>query len=92
MERTLAEAGYTLTEPPTCQADLGADGRRLGLAGAVTCSGEVSTGETYQATFDGLVTLTGRCPGSLQVEIMGDPEVALERVDVCRIARLLEGG
>jgi hypothetical protein len=51
----------------------------------------VSTGEAYEAVFDGVVTLTGRCPGSLRVEIMGDPEVTLARVDVCRIARLLEG-
>jgi hypothetical protein len=91
VEQTLAEAGYTLTSPPTCTADLGADARTLGLTGEVACTGEVSTGETYEAVFDGLVTLTGRCPGSLRVEIMGDPEVALDRVDVCRIARLLEG-
>lgn len=92
VEQTLAEAGYTLQDPPACQADLGADGQRLGLTGEVVCTGTVTSGETYEATFDGLVTLTGRCPGSLQIEIMGDPEVTLKRVDVCRIARLLEGG
>jgi hypothetical protein len=58
---------------------------------AAAATGEVSTGEAYEAVFDGVVTLTGRCPGSLRVEIMGDPEVTLARVDVCRIARLLEG-
>lgn len=92
VEQTLAEAGYTLTEPPACSTDLSASGIRLGLGGEVTCTGETSTGARYQATFDGLITLQGRCPGSLQVDIVGDPAVSLKRIDVCRIARLLEGG
>ncbi len=92
VERTLAEAGYTVTEPPVCSADLSASGARLGLGGEVTCTGEISTGARYEAVFDGLITLQGRCPGSLQVDIVGDPTVSLKEIDVCRIARLLEGG
>ena len=92
VEQTLAEAGYTITEPPTCSADLRASGARLGLGGQVTCTGETSTGAGYEATFDGLITLQGRCPGSLQVDIVGDPAVSLKKIDVCRVARLLEGG
>lgn len=92
VERTLAEAGYTLTEPPTCSSDLSASGARLGLGGQVTCEGETSTGASYEAAFDGLITLQGRCPGSLQVDIVGDPAVSIEKIDVCRVARLLEGG
>jgi hypothetical protein len=88
----LAEAGYTVTEPPTCSPDLRASGARLGLGGTVTCTGETSTGDAYEATFDGLITLQGRCPGSLQVDIVNDPAVSLEKIDVCRVARLLEGG
>jgi hypothetical protein len=92
VERTLAEAGYTVTEPPACTADLSASGARLGLGGDVTCTGEISTGDPYEAVFSGLITLQGRCPGSLQVDIVGDPTVSLKRIDVCRVARLLEGG
>ncbi len=92
VEQTLAEAGYTLSEPPACSTDLKASGIRLGLGGEATCTGETSTGSRYQATFDGLITLQGRCPGSLQVDIVGDPAVSLKRIDVCRMARLLEGG
>jgi hypothetical protein len=92
VEQTLAEAGYTITEPPSCSADLSASGVRLGLGGKVTCTGETSTGAGYEATFDGLITLQGRCPGSLQVDIVGDPAVSLKKIDVCRVARLLEGG
>lgn len=92
VEQTLAEAGYTITEPPSCSADLSASGARLGLGGKVTCTGETSRGSGYEATFDGLITLQGRCPGSLKVDIVGDPTVSLKRIDVCRIARLLEGG
>jgi hypothetical protein len=92
VEQTLAEAGYTITEPPSCSADLTASGVRLGLGGEVTCTGETSTGAGYEATFDGLITLQGRCPGSLQVDIVGDPAVSLKKIDVCRVARLLEGG
>jgi len=92
VEQTLAEAGYTVTEPPSCSADLSASGARLGLGGEVTCTGETSTGAGYEATFDGLITLRGRCPGSLQVDIVGDPAVSLKKIDVCRVARLLEGG
>ena len=92
VEQTLAEAGYTITEPPACSADLSASGVRLGLGGEVTCTGETSTGAGYKATFDGLITLQGRCPGSLQVDIVDEPALSLETIDVCRVARLLEGG
>ncbi len=92
VEQTLVEAGYTITEPPACSADLSASGARLGLGGEVTCTGETSTGAGYEAVFSGLITLQGRCPGSLQVDIVGDPAVSLKKIDVCRVARLLEGG
>jgi hypothetical protein len=92
VEQSLAEVGYTVTEPPTCSPDLSASGARLSLSGQVSCEGETSTGASYEAAFDGLITLQGRCPGSLQVDIVGDPAVSLEKIDVCRVARLLEGG
>lgn len=92
VERSLAEAGFAVTEPPTCSPDLQASGARLGLGGTVTCTGETSAGAPYEATFDGLITLRGRCPGNLQVDIVDEPAVSLEKIDVCRVARLLEGG
>jgi outer membrane murein-binding lipoprotein Lpp len=92
VERTLGEAGYTITDPPSCTADLSADGVRVGLSGQVECEGQISTGAAYRATFEGDITLTGRCPGSLRIEVDGEDTIATERLDVCRIALLLEGG
>ncbi len=92
VERTLGEAGYTITDPPSCSADLSADGVRIGLGGQVDCEGEISTGAAYQATFDGEITLSGRCPGSLRIEVDGEDTISTERLDVCRVAQLLEGG
>jgi outer membrane murein-binding lipoprotein Lpp len=92
VERTLGEAGYTITDPPSCTADLSADGVRVGLGGQVECEGQISTGAAYRATFEGDITLTGRCPGSLRIEVDGEDTIATERLDVCRIAQLLEGG
>jgi outer membrane murein-binding lipoprotein Lpp len=92
VERTLGEAGYTLTDPPSCTADLSADGVRIGLGGQVDCQGEVSTGAAYRATFEGEITLSGRCPGSLRIEVDGEDTISTERLDVCRVAQLLQGG
>lgn len=92
VQQTLADAGYTITEPPSCTGDLKASGAQLGLGGEVTCSGETSTGSSYEAVFDGLITLQGRCPGSLAVDVEGDESLSLKEIDVCRVARILEGG
>ena len=92
VERTLGEAGYTITDPPSCTADLSADGVRIGLGGQVNCEGEISTGAAYRATFDGEITLSGRCPGSLRIEVDGEDTISTERLDVCRVAQLLGGG
>jgi hypothetical protein len=92
VERTLGEAGYTVTDPPSCTADLSADGVRIGLSGQVDCEGEISTGAAYQATFDGEITLTGSCPGSLRIAVDGEETISTERLDVCRVAQLLGGG
>jgi hypothetical protein len=92
VERTLGEAGYTITDPPSCTADLSADGLRIGLGGQVECEGETSTGAAYRATFEGEITLSGRCPGTLRVEVDGEDTISTERLDVCRVAQLLEGG
>lgn len=92
VERTLGEAGYTITDPPSCTADLSADGVRLGLGGQVDCEGEVSTGAAYRASFDGEITVAGRCPGSLRIEVDGEDTISTQRIDVCRVAQLLGGG
>lgn len=83
--RLLADHGIRLDGNPRCSADMSLVKGEATLDGMVRCTGQTSTGQDIEASFDGSVS-TSSCTGSLTITVGGRQVVQTPDMPGCELA------